>query len=71
MCGEGGVQLLWTQVAIISQHVEVHVHCFLLSVRHAENVDTPRPDRQGLRQEVPERLQPALPLDTRVDKIPR
>lgn len=65
------MQLLWAQVAMISQHVEVHVHLFLLSVCYAENVDTPCPDRQGVRQEVPERLQLALPLDARVDKIPR
>lgn len=71
MCSEEGVQLLWTQVAIISQHVEVHVHRLLLSVCHAENVDTPCSDRQGFRQEVPEGLQLALPLDARVDKIPR
>lgn len=70
MCSEDSVQLLWTQVAIISQHVEVHIHRFLFSVCHTENVDTPCSDRQGFRQEVPECLQPALPLDARVDKIP-
>lgn len=47
------------------------VHCFLLSVGYAENVDTARPDGQGFRQEVPESLQPTLPLDVRVDKISR
>lgn len=47
------------------------VHRVLLSVCNAENVDAPRSDGQRFRQEVPERLQPTLPLDTRVDKISR
>lgn len=47
------------------------VHGFLLPVHDAENVDAPRSDRQGFRQEVPERLEPTLPFDTRVDKISR
>lgn len=47
------------------------VHRFLLAVRYAENVDTPRSDGQGFRQEVPECLQPTLPLDVQVDKISR
>lgn len=47
------------------------VHCFILSIGNAENVDTPRSDRQGFREEVPERLQSTLPLDVRVDKISR
>lgn len=49
----------------------MNVHSFLLSVCDAENVDTPRSDRQGFRQEVPECLQATLPLDMRVDKISR
>lgn len=47
------------------------VHRFLLSVRYAEDVDTPCSHRQGFRQEVPECLQSTLPLDVRVDKISR
>lgn len=47
------------------------VHCFILSIGNAENVDTSRSDRQGFREEVPERLQSTLPLDVRVDKISR
>lgn len=70
MCSEDSVQFLWPQVAIISFHVEMNVHRFLLSVCYAENVDARRPDGQGFGQEVPERLQPALPLDVSVDKIP-
>lgn len=63
------MQFLWAQVAIISKHIEMDVHCFLLSICYAENVDAPWSDRQGFRQEVPERLQPTLPFDVRVDKI--
>lgn len=47
------------------------VHASLLPVCYAENVDAPRPDGQGSRQEVPERLQSTLPLDVRVDKSSR
>lgn len=45
------------------------VHRPLLPVGDAENVDAVRPDGQDRRQEVPQRLQPALPLEARVDKI--
>lgn len=65
------MQFFWVHVAIISQHIEMDVHSFLLSVCYAENVDTSWSDGQGFRQEVPERLQPSLPLDIRVDKLSR
>lgn len=45
------------------------VHRPLSPVGDAENVDAVRFDGQGRRQEVPQRLQAALPLDARVDKI--
>lgn len=64
------MQFLRVQVAIIGEHVEVNVHGFLPSVGYAENVDGPRSDGQVFRQEVPERLEAALPLHTRLDKIP-
>lgn len=47
----------------------MNVHCLLLSVRDAKNVDAPCSDGQGFGQEVPERLQPTPSLDARVDKI--
>lgn len=71
MCSEDTVQLFRAHVAIISEHIEMDVHSFLLSIRYAENVDALRSDGQGFRQEVPERLQLTLPFDVRVDKISR
>jgi len=71
MCGEDRMQLLRAQVAGIGEHIEMDVHGSLLPVCYAENVDAPLSDRQGFRQEVPERLQPTLPLDVRVDKFSR
>lgn len=45
------------------------VHRPLPPVGDGKNVDAVRPDGQDRRQEVPQGLQPALPLNTRVDKI--
>lgn len=47
------------------------VHRPLPAVGDAENVDAARPDGQERRQEVPQRLQPTLPLGARVDKLSR
>lgn len=47
------------------------VHRPLPAVGDAENVDAARPDGQERRQEVPQRLQPTLPLSARVDKLSR
>lgn len=69
MCLEYTVQFLCLQVALISEHVEMHVHGFLVSVGDAENVDASWADGQGFRQEVPERLQPSPPLHVGVDKL--
>lgn len=65
------MQLLRAHVALIGQHVEMDVHRPLPAVGDAENVDAARPDGQERGQEVPQRLQPTLPLGARVDKLSR
>lgn len=47
------------------------VHRPLPAVGDAEDVDAARPDGQDGGQEVPQRLQPTLPLSARVDKLSR